>query len=254
MPELSVVVPAYNEARRIGRTLPHLAAYVTARCAGAEVIVVDDGSADGTAAVVEDVVAALPVPGLVRLVRLRVNRGKGYAVRRGVLVSRGELVLTTDADLATPIEDLDRLQAAIAAGADVAVGSRAVARARILVHQPRYREWMGRAFNVLVRAAILPGIYDTQCGFKLFRGFLARSLFAAARVDGFAYDVEVLGLARAAGLVVVEVPVRWSHVEDSRVRPGRDALVMLRDLLAIAYRVHRSRVLIPRPVAPSVPG
>jgi dolichyl-phosphate beta-glucosyltransferase len=228
---LSVVIPAYDEESRVGGTLEAVGAWLAAGGEPFEILVVDDGSKDATAGVVE--AAALRRPE-VRLLRLPANRGKGAAVRAGVLASRGDLVLMCDADLATPIEELGRLRAELAGGADIAIGSRALPGADIRVRQHPLRELMGRTFNVIVRALVMQGFHDTQCGFKLFRGEVARELFAAARVDGFAFDVEILLLA-VPRYKVVEVPVAWRHVEESRVSPGRDAARMLWDVLKLRW-------------------
>jgi dolichyl-phosphate beta-glucosyltransferase len=228
------VIPAYNEAGRLPPTLRRVFAYLVERadCLPAEVVVVDDGSADDTAAVAQ----AAPAPPGVELLVLRhdVNRGKGAAVRTGFAASRGELVLLSDADLSSPISELGRLLA-VQDGATVAIGSRAVDRSLIQVRQPWYRDLMGRVFNRLVRLLVLPGLADTQCGFKLFPGSLTRDLARVQRLDGFAFDVELLLLARCWGRRVLEVPVRWDHVEASRVQALRHSSQMFRDLLRLAW-------------------
>jgi len=232
--QLSIVVPAFNEERRIGASLEKLLDYGKRRLAGFEIIVVDDGSSDRTCALVDERARGEP---RLQLVRLPHNRGKGAAVRRGMLEARLAHALFTDADLSTPIEDVELLFAALGE-AQVAIGSRALAGSRIEVRQPFYREWMGRGFNLLVQRAALPGIHDSQCGFKLFEIAAARELFALARLDGFAFDVEVLFLCRKLGIRVAEVPVRWRNDQASRVKPVRDALRMARDL-ALIRAVHR---------------
>jgi glycosyltransferase involved in cell wall biosynthesis len=196
------------------------------------VIVVDDGSQDATSALVEARAATEP---RLLLVRLPLNRGKGAAVREGVLRARGERVLFMDADLATPIEEIDALEAALARGAHIAVGSRAQPGARIQVRQHILRETLGKGFNVLVRALFGGPVRDTQCGFKLFTAEAARTLFAGATIDRFAFDVEILLLARGR-YRVDEVPVRWRHVEESRVSPFVDAPAMARDLVRLWLR------------------
>ncbi len=231
---VSVVVPAFNEERRIEKTIEAIAGYMGARCGSYEIIVSDDGSVDATS----DIVARLQRVVLpMKLLRAERNRGKGNAVRRGVEASRGDLVLVTDADLATPIEEMEPLVALIRAGADIAIGSRGLGDSKLVVRQPRRRERLGRFFNVLVQLTVLPGIFDTQCGFKLFRGPLARRLFAQSVIDGFAFDVEVLGLAAQAAYRIAEIPVRWSHMEHSKVNMGRDGVRMLRDMVRVAYRL-----------------
>jgi dolichyl-phosphate beta-glucosyltransferase len=229
---LSVVIPAYNEARRIGPTVEKTIAFLAAsgsRWLPAEILVVDDGSTDSTAATAGGVAATDDV----RLVCLAhdTNRGKGAAVRTGFAASMGELILLSDADLATPIEEVDRLATMVGNG--IAIGSRAVDRDRIEVRQPWYRDLMGRIFNLAVRVLAVRGISDTQCGFKLFDGDLGRRLAAAQRIDGFAFDVELLALCRAWGRPVHEIPVRWRHVEASSVQPVSHSLEMLSDLFRI---------------------
>jgi dolichyl-phosphate beta-glucosyltransferase len=234
---ISIVIPAYNEEARLGGTLAAIVAWLDARREDYEIIVADDGSTDRTKEI-----ARTYADHRVRVVPLEVNRGKGAAVRAGVLASLGDQVLFSDADLATPIEELEKLRAAIAQGADVAIGSRAIAGARIDVRQHPLRELMGRTFNGIVRTLVMGGIKDTQCGFKLFRGDVGRELFAQARVDGFAFDVEILYLARPR-YKVAEVPVVWRHVEQSKVSPGIDAARMLWDVvkLTVDHRVRRSK-------------
>ena len=227
---LSVVVPAYNEEKRLPGTLERVAAYLarTARLLPAEVVVVDDGSTDGTAEVVR---AFRPPAGVaVRLVALERNRGKGAGVRAGMAASAGASVLISDADLSAPIEEVEAL---LGSGSDVAVGSRGVRRELIMRRQPMARDTMGRAFNLALRLLRLTRLKDTQCGFKLVEGGLARRLAGELRLDGFAYDVELLARAERAGASVSEVPVHWYHVEASRVRPLRHGLQMLRDALRV---------------------
>lgn len=233
---ISVIVPAYNEERRIGRTLERVLEYLGRAGRPFEVIVVDDGSVDGTADVVRRVAASEP---RVRLVCLDRNRGKGMAVRRGVLESTGEVVLFSDADLSTPIEEVETLAARLANGSDVAIGSRSARGARVEVHQPWYRELMGKGFNVLVRVLAIPDFVDTQCGFKCFTRDAARAVFARARIDRFAFDVEALVIARCLGYRVVEVPIRWADEPHSRVGVVRDSLSMFLDLLRIRWNIAR---------------
>lgn len=222
---LSVVIPAFNEAARLPPTLRQIALALGTR--PHEIIVADDGSFDGTA----EHALALGLPGL-RVLRSEHNRGKGDAVRRGMLAARGARRLMTDADLSTPIADLDRLDARLDAGADVAIGSRAVSGAQVEVHQSRYREAMGRAFNACVRALLLPDLHDTQCGFKLWTAAAAERAFACSRLDGFGFDVEVLYVARRAGLRIDEVGVTWRNDAATRVTLGRGARAFS-DLVAI---------------------
>jgi len=229
-PALSVVVPAFNEARRLPPTLRAIDDYFRTVPHRGELIVVDDGSTDSTS----DLVAALAGEGLqVRLIRHEANQGKGAAVRTGVMAASGDVVLFTDADLSTPIEDVERLLAAIREGADVAIGSRALDRTLVMVHQPWLRDRMGRVFNVLVQLVLLPGLKDTQCGFKAFRGGTAQELFGATQTDGFEFDTEVLYRARRRGLVTREIPVHWRDSPDTRVNALLDSPRMLLGLFRI---------------------
>jgi dolichyl-phosphate beta-glucosyltransferase len=225
-PTLSVVIPAFNEALRLPATLARVREHLAARGVAHEILVVDDGSSDATADV------ARAGGDVVRLLRHEPNRGKGYAVRRGMLAATGERRLMTDADLSTPIEELARLEAEIDRGFDVAIGSRAVAGARIEVRQPAYREAMGRLFNVLVQALLLPGLSDTQCGFKLFTAAAAEAAFRACRLDGFCFDAEALYVARRHGLRIAEVPVVWRNDAATRVGIGGGGAAFL-DLVRI---------------------
>lgn len=233
--DLSVVIPAYNEARRLGPTLDRVSAYLRDRGIEHEVLVVDDGSTDDTASLVE----THPTPE-VRLVSQPENRGKGAALRRGVLESRGRRVLLCDADLSTPIAEIETLEPHLDAGASVAIGSRGVEASEVRVHQPAYRELMGKTFNLIIRLLGLRGLRDTQCGFKLLDGEVARRLFGELRTEGFAFDVELLWLARRHGYRIDEVGVRWVDSPDSRVHPLFDSSAMLRDVLLMRWR-HRRR-------------
>ncbi len=213
--EISVVVPAFDEARRLPATLLRVMAHLSSGGRRFEVIVVDDGSRDATAAVAAQGLACLNEHG--RLLRLGANRGKGAAVRAGALAAHGARVLVTDADLSTPIEELAALERACDAGADIAIGSRALDRSLIARPQPLARDFGGRLFNLVVRSFALPGIRDSQCGFKLFRRESVAPVFGRAGIDGFGFDVEVLAIARHLGYRISEVPVRWSNDGDTRV-------------------------------------
>ena len=227
-PALSIVIPAYNEAARLPATLQHALDFLRTWPAGGEVIVVDDGSTDGTASIVEDRKHGVP---FARLIQNAHNRGKGYSVRRGVLEARGELILFSDADESTPIVEASRLAAALqTSAADVAVGSRYTTGAQIECPQPLSRRALGWLFRRVVRLFGVRRVSDTQCGFKMFRREAARKIFALQRIDGFAFDVEVLMLARRLGYRVVEVPIKWRESPGSTVRPIRDGLRMLADL------------------------
>lgn len=233
-PEISVVIPAYNEERRLPESVRKVAAYMRENPRVREIILVDDGSRDGTAALIRRFARELPG---VRGVSYFPNGGKGYAIRRGVLeATPGLAVLITDADLSTPIEDLEKLTAALA-DHDVAIGSRALEASRIGVRQAWYRQMMGKTFNRLMRAITGVPFEDTQCGFKLFSARAAKAVFAEAAVDRFAYDVEALVLASRLGFSVAEVPVRWNNDADSKVRIVRDSSRMLLDVLRIRRRL-----------------
>ena len=225
---LSIIIPAYNEAHRIGRTLESIREFLQGTSLASEVIVVDDGSTDETAALVEQFMREHPQMAF-RLERNRRNEGKGYSVRRGVLAARGEIVLFTDADLSAPIAEAPKLYEPIAADmADVVIGSRALDPQ--LVTQPLGRRLAGRLFNLCVRALTGLRFKDTQCGFKAYRREAILPIFRVQRITGFGFDAEVLYLARKRGLRLREVPVRWSHSEGSRVRMMRDAIRMVLNL------------------------
>jgi dolichyl-phosphate beta-glucosyltransferase len=234
-PDLTIVVPALNERDRLPKSLERIHGYLreSADWTSTEIVVVDDGSSDGTA----EIIRAMSFSGAmeVKVVVHPENRGKGAAVRTGLGLSSGAWVLLTDADLSAPIEGLAILKNAVRPGV-VAIGSRAVERQLVETPQPRHRDLMGRVFNLIVRGLGLSGFRDTQCGFKLFPGDLARSLAAVQRIDGFAYDVELLLLAERWGYTVREVGVPWHHVEASRVLPLRHSSEMLRDLLLLSWR------------------
>lgn len=232
--DLSVIIPAFNESLRLGPTLQKVVDYLSQKGFGYEVLVVDDGSTDGTG----EVALAFASRG-VRLLRQEVNRGKGAVVRIGVLASQGRAVLLLDADLSTPIEDLERLLPHLPA-AELVLGSRAVEGSDILQHQPFYREMMGRTFNFIIQVLGVRGLRDTQCGFKLLDGEVARSLFAELRIQRFAYDVELVWLAQRQGYRVVEVGVRWTDSPASKVNPLTDSVRMFWDVLALRWRDFRS--------------
>ena len=232
-PFLSIVVPAYNEARRIRSTLEKLCHFKELEPYSIEMMVVDDGSTDQTVGTVSE------FPGI-RLVRNDRNHGKGFTVRHGVLEARGEFILFTDADLSTPIEEGDGLLSALQiSGADAAVGSRALKRELIGVHQPLFRDLAGRFFNLLVRAFTGLRLHDTQCGFKLFNRGSTRRAFELMRVEGFGFDPELLFLIERTGGRVVEVPVRWNDDPATKVRFLRDSIRMVLDLIAIRWRSFR---------------
>lgn len=224
---ISVVVPAYNEARRIGPSIEHILRFLKGHDLAAEVILVDDGSDDETS----DIAGSFPL----RIIANEVNRGKGFSVRRGVLEAKGTWVLVTDADLSAPIEELDHMLAVAQEGADVVIGSRAVNRTKIAVHQSRFREVGGIFYNWMVQLILGLRIKDTQCGFKLFHREKIRSVFEKQSIHGFGFDSEILFLATRKGLVVREIPVAWSHNPGSKVRVLPDGIEMFLDLARIRW-------------------
>ena len=233
----SLVVPAFNEHRRIESSLRAIGEWTRSRPGGWdwEVHLVDDGSTDGTRAVARRVAGEIDLP--LRIHVHESNRGKGAAIRTGVLASTGDPILISDTDLSTPLSEWSKLAEKLPTHPS-AIGSRALRENLVRRKQPFYRQLLGRSGNLLVRLLAVPGIRDTQCGFKLFRGPVARDLFAESRIDRFAYDVEVLYLARARGISIAEVPVLWFNSPDSRVSVFRDSLATLRDLFRIRW-IHR---------------
>lgn len=246
--QLSIVIPAYNEAKRLPRTLEALHAYIASRGLAAEVLVVDDGSSDDTYAV------AASFPGVTAL-RYELNQGKGHAVRYGVLRAAGQRVLFMDADLATPLKELSKLDAALDAGAGFAIGSRPLRESELTVRQPLLRELCGRLFNKAVQVLATPGIQDTQCGFKLLTREAAQEIFSRCQLNGFSFDVEALFLARRLGYRIAEIPVRWAHQEGAAAFATRGAylkqgLRMIQDLIRIRV-LHRTVEPLPAPPAPA---
>ncbi len=227
------MIPAYNEENRLPATLARLFSFLNTSSFGdAEVLIVDDGSRDGTAAMVEDFAQLYPT---VRLLRNPGNRGKGYAVRHGMLAAQGEWVLFTDADLSSPIEEVEKLIAAVREQNAVgAIGSRALNRKLVSVHQSAFREYSGRFFNLTMRLITGLPYADTQCGFKLFRRDVAQEVFRRVRIPGFGFDVEALFVAQRLGYLVVEVPVRWANAEGTKVTM-LNGLQAFTDLIAVRW-------------------
>ena len=232
-PYISVIIPAFNEEERIAATIPLVSEFLREREWSHEIIVVDDGSRDDTTGVVREMAKECPELFLLESSR---NLGKGAAVRSGMLRASGRYRLFSDADLSTPIEEVHKLLAGLAEGYDVAIGSRSVPGADVKLHQPIYREAMGRVFNRIVRCLTVRGIIDTQCGFKCFRGDVAAEVFARQTLNGFCFDVESLYIAGRLGYSITEIPVTWLNSADSRVNPLPDSLKMLVDLFRIRAR------------------
>jgi dolichyl-phosphate beta-glucosyltransferase len=233
--DLSIIVPAYNEEYRLPKTLDCIVAYLQARPYRAEIIVVDDGSSDATTALV-NVYSRKHAE--MRLVSNGTNRGKGFSVRHGMLEAHGEIALFTDADLSTPIEEADKLLATLRDRVfDAAIGSRALDRTLIAVHQSMIREQAGIFFNRMVRWIMGIGYSDTQCGFKAFRRERCGIIFEQQRIEGFGFDPEILFLAKRHGLRVAEVPVRWSHDAGTKVNVIADGIRMFLELLLIRWNV-----------------
>jgi glycosyltransferase involved in cell wall biosynthesis len=238
-PSLSVIVPAYNESERLEKSLTTILSYLKNHDAETELIVVDDGSTDNTAANAKDILGS---SGAVRtsIISYHSNLGKGRAVRLGLLASRGEVALFTDADLSTPISETPKLVDPITRGeCDLTFGSRALDRKLIGVHQPWRRELGGRVFNLVVRMATGLPFWDTQCGFKAFRMSVCRPLIEGATIDRFGFDVELLYLAHRAGLRLREIPVRWNHFEGSKVNVLSDSFKMLNEVGIIRQQARR---------------
>ncbi len=242
MPFLSIVIPAHNESHRLPESMEKILAFLASQPYDAEVVVVENGSTDDTLALAQryarehpDVVRALHEP----------RRGKGLAVRRGMLAARGEYRFLCDADLSMPIEEITRFLPPALDGFDIAIASRELPESR-RVDEPAYRHFVGRVFNLMVQALALPGFRDTQCGFKCFRADVAEDVFRHQTLEGMSFDVEVLFIARRRGYRIVEVPITWYFDPDSRVRLVHDSLRMGIDLLTIRWNALRGRYDLPR--------
>jgi glycosyltransferase involved in cell wall biosynthesis len=237
-PDLSIVIPSYNEELRLPATLESIAAYINASKRSTEVLVVDDGSKDATAAVAESFREKIPS---LRVVANGVNRGKGFSVKHGTQEAHGNIVLFTDADLSAPIEEADKLLSAIDNNFDVAIGSRAMDRSLISVHESLFREFAGIIFNKIVRIILRLPFVDTQCGFKAFRRERSHIIFEQQRVERFGFDPEILYLARHHGLRSVEIPVRWAHSPATKVNMLRDSIQMFIDVFIIRWNAIAGR-------------
>jgi dolichyl-phosphate beta-glucosyltransferase len=231
-PQYSIVIPAYNESARIGQALSEVLRTLDEKRWNAEVLVVDDGSTDSTAGIVESFTAR---DSRVRLIRNGVNRGKGFSVRNGILHSNGNIVMFTDADLSSPMPEAERLFEAIRNGADVAIGSRWLETSRQTIHQPLYRQFFGRCFNVVTRMIMRLPFADTQCGFKAFRRGVAQTIFQLQRIERWGFDPEILFIALKRGYNIKEVPVTWGHDERSRISYLRDGIKMLEELIYVRW-------------------
>jgi glycosyltransferase involved in cell wall biosynthesis len=233
-PLLSIIIPAYNEEKRLPASLEKIEAFVASQPFETEVVVVDDGSRDSTAALVDEFHSRWPFISVIR----NEHRGKGWAVKTGMLVGRGDYLFLCDADLSMPIEHLLRFLPPQRADYDVAIGSREMEGAH-RYGEPAYRHFMGRVFNLVVRLFAVHGFQDTQCGFKSFRREVAREIFALQTMDGFGFDVEVLFIAQKKSRRIVEVPIDWYHVANSRISPVRDTFKMFRDVLKVRWNSWR---------------
>ncbi len=234
-----MVIPAYDEEERIQRTLERLHEYFSEQDYSWSVTVVSDGSKDRT----EEIVQAFSKdhPNF-HLLAYKPNKGKGHAVRHGMLNVDGELLLINDADLATPIEEIEKLLPSIREGKDIAIGSRPLKESNLEIRQPIHREMLGRMFNFAVQTLAIRGIKDTQCGFKVFKKPVAMDVFKRCKFDGFSYDFEALLIARELGYSIAEIPIRWRHQDGSKVNPVRDGIRMLRDLVKLRLKGKKGRL------------
>jgi len=231
IPYLSVVIPAYNEEKRIGNTLEQIMRYLNQKPWDWDIVLVDDGSKDRTVEIAQKAIT----DSRLKILKNIENLGKGASIRKGMLSAKGKFRLFSDADLSTPIEELEKILPYTEKDYGVAIGSRALKESQLEVRQPFYREWMGRIFNCFVRLFVIGSIKDTQCGFKVFTAEAAESIFRVQRLSGFAFDVEVLFLARKKGFKIKEVPVRWINSPASKVHPIKDSVKMFIDILKVRF-------------------
>ena len=248
-PAYSIVLPAYNESSRIAGSLDSIFAHIRQHDWKAEVIVVNDGSTDDTAEIVKRQAAHHPA---LRLIQNPENRGKGYSVRNGMLHAHGDVLLFSDADLSSPIAEAGKLFAAIAAGADIAIGSRWMKTELQIRRQPLYRQALGRVFNLALRLILRLNFKDTQCGFKAFRRPAAQAVFPPQRIERWGFDPELLYLARKSHLRVAEVPVAWAHREGTRIHPIRDGLRMFWDVVKVRWNAMSGKYAAVRTAAEQV--
>lgn len=238
MKQVSIVIPAYNEEHRLLATLASVYDFFSVQNIDIEIIVVSDGSTDQTTNLVKDYSTSHPC---VKLIDYANNKGKGYAVRTGVLAADGNLILINDADGSSPIQEFERLNSAIKGGADIAIGSRAKRNTHTKVRALAYRTYIGNTFNNIVQSILLPGIEDTQCGFKLLKRDVARNIFSCSLVDGYAFDVEILYLARSKGYRIEEVSINWTNAAGSKVNIWTDSIKMLIEVLKISWRARQGK-------------
>lgn len=227
--DLSIIIPAYNEERRILSTLTKIIEHLKQKPFSCEILVVDDGSCDTTCEIVEKFAT---VHSNLTLLRSPTNQGKGSAVKRGIFAAQGDTLFFTDADLSTPIKELDRFLAEIKK-VDVVIGSRSIAGANVRISEPRYREGLGKLFNLFLRLFFLPDFIDTQCGAKMFRKEVALNIFQYQKMNGYSFDVEILTIAKKLGYKILEMPITWDYSSDTRVRTFRDGFRMVFDLFKI---------------------
>jgi len=238
MPELSVVIPAYNEEKRLAPVLESIISFFAGKGIDFEIVVVNDGSTDNTGALVKQFAVQHKQ---IRLIEHAPNKGKGYAIKIGVLAANGELILINDADGSSPIAEFDRLLASIKNGADIALGSRAKPDPACTINALPYRTYIGNTFNRIVQSILLPGIYDTQCGFKLFKKAAAHDVFSAATINGYAFDVETIYVAQLRKYRLEEVPINWNNIPGSKVNIFVDSLKMLIEVLKIKCNAARGK-------------
>jgi dolichyl-phosphate beta-glucosyltransferase len=243
--ELSVIIPVYNEEKRVSKTLDGVFAYLKAKHVSAEILVVDDGSRDRTIEVVSRFKRKAGAKQVLRILKHKRNKGKGAAVRTGALASKGKIVLYMDADNATPITEYEKFKPALQKGVDVVVGSRAVDRKQVKVHQPFYREAIGRVGNVLIQILVISGISDTQCGFKAFTQRTAKTIFPLQTIDRFGFDVELLFIAKKHGFSILETSVQWFDDPNTRVNALRDSIRTFSELFLIRWNDLKGRYSTP---------
>lgn len=231
---LSIVIPVFNEEKRIHSSLSKIVDYVEKKgiSDNSEIIVVNDGSLDNTASVINQFKEE---NNLITLIDYKDNKGKGYAVKKGILSAKGEYILFMDADLSTPLEEINKLIWNLNMDYDLSIGSRGLKDSKIIRHQPKYRETMGKIFNLIIRLLLIKNIRDTQCGFKCFKKEVAREIFNKTKINGFSFDVEALYIAQRKGYRIKEIPIQWYNFPDTKVRAIKDSLNMLLEIFKIKF-------------------